>query len=316
MDVKKFFEDYFSFTKKERIAVLVMTSIIIMLTILPEFIAKNNNPLLITEKDTSWLSFKKPVYQNHSRYQQDDEFSGSVQYEPSSSNYFFEEKPGELFIFDPNTLSREGWRKLGISEKTIRTIQNYLNKGGRFRKPEDLKKIYGFRIQDFERLSPYIQIVAMQKSTEASAANLSPQNTARPVRSIRIIDINTADSADFILLPGIGEKLSARIVAFRNKLGGFYSIQQIAETYGLHDSVFQKIKPYLSVSPSAVKKININKATLEELKAHPYIRYYNAKAIIAYREQHGFFEKTEDLKKIMIISEESYQKMAPYLTTQ
>jgi competence protein ComEA len=130
---------------------------------------------------------------------------------------------------------------------------------------------------------------------------------------LQIIDVNTADTTAFISLPGIGSKLAARIVKFREKLGGFYSIEQIGEVYGLQDSVFQKIRKYLQLKDASVKKININTATADELKAHPYISYSIANAMVAYRNQHGDFQSVEGIKKIMIVTEEWYFRIAPYL---
>ncbi|MEI9908827.1 MAG: helix-hairpin-helix domain-containing protein [Bacteroidota bacterium] len=130
------------------------------------------------------------------------------------------------------------------------------------------------------------------------------------------IDINTADTTAFISLPGIGSKLAARIVNFRDKLGGFYSISQVGETYGLPDSAFQKVKQYLKLENAFVKKININTATVDELKAHPYIKFAIANPIIAYRKEHGPFSKVEDVKKMMTITGDIYNKISPYLTTQ
>jgi competence ComEA-like helix-hairpin-helix protein len=127
------------------------------------------------------------------------------------------------------------------------------------------------------------------------------------------VDINQADTSAWATLPGIGSKLSLRIVNFREKLGGFYSIEQVAQTFGLPDSVFQRIKPMLLLSAMAIKKININKASEEELKIHPYLRWQLAKAIIAYRNEHGEFKKLEELKNIMAFSEETFNKVAPYL---
>jgi competence ComEA-like helix-hairpin-helix protein len=97
-------------------------------------------------------------------------------------------------------------------------------------------------------------------------------------------------------------------------LGGFYSIDQVGETFGLPDSTFQKIKQYLTIQNQTIKKININSANVEELKTHPYIRYNLANPIVAYRSAHGSFSSIEDLKKIMIITEEVYQRISPYLT--
>ncbi|MEI9808595.1 MAG: helix-hairpin-helix domain-containing protein [Bacteroidota bacterium] len=220
--------------------------------------------------------------------------------------------PATLFYFDPNTLDEAGWKKLGLKDKTIHTITNYLNKGGHFYKGEDLKKVYGLRPGDYLRLEPYIQI-ENNRSAGHPAAYIKKENEPRRF-SYTVIDINTADTTAFISLPGIGSKLAERIINFREKLGGFYSINQVAETYGIPDSSFQKIKQYLKAENTAIKKININTATVDELKAHPYIRYVIANPLIAYRNEHGPFAKLEDIKKVMAVTDELYNKIVPYLS--
>jgi competence ComEA-like helix-hairpin-helix protein len=123
-----------------------------------------------------------------------------------------------------------------------------------------------------------------------------------------------ADTSAFIALPGIGSKLAARIVNFREKLGGFHSVEQIKETYGLPDSTYEKAKNYLQSSTASIKKFNINSATKEELKVHPYIKWQLANAIVEYRNQHGAYKNLTDLKNIMLIDEATFDKILPYLT--
>jgi competence ComEA-like helix-hairpin-helix protein len=139
-----------------------------------------------------------------------------------------------------------------------------------------------------------------------------------PVKSVKapppIIDINQADTAAFISLPGIGSKLANRIVNFRQKLGGFYSVQQVGETFGLPDSTFQLIQPRLQCGPAVLQKLNINTADANTLKQHPYIRWNIANAIVQYRQQHGLFHAVEDLQQIVLITPELYNKIAGYLT--
>ena len=125
--------------------------------------------------------------------------------------------------------------------------------------------------------------------------------------------MNQADTSAWVVLPGIGARLSSRIVAYREKLGGFYSIDQVGETFALPDSTFRKIKPQLTFSNTSIKQININTATADEMKVHPYIRYVIANAIIQYRVQHGNFSTVAELKNIMVITEEQFNKMVPYL---
>lgn len=220
---------------------------------------------------------------------------------------------GTMFYFDPNTLDAAGWQRLGIKDKTIASMQKYIAKGGRFREPDDLRKVWGLRDDEKERLIPYVRIVTQVQP--AYTNNYTPsEKKPYEKKVIAPVDINAGDSSAFDALPGIGGGYSRRIINFRNRLGGFYKVEQIAETFGLPDSVFQKIKPLLKISGNDVKKININTAKEEELKAHPYIRWQLAKVISEYKKQHGDFKSLQDLKKIMVIDEATYNKISPYLT--
>ncbi|MBL7700579.1 MAG: helix-hairpin-helix domain-containing protein, partial [Chitinophagaceae bacterium] len=133
-------------------------------------------------------------------------------------------------------------------------------------------------------------------------------------QKIEPFDINSADTTLFIALPGIGSKLAARIVTFREKLGGFYSVKQIGEVYGLQDSVFKKIAPFFKCDVAKVRRININVAGKNELSSHPYIRWNIAEAVIAYRNQHGNFSSADDLFRIENIDAGALERMMPYLS--
>ncbi len=230
-----------------------------------------------------------------------------------SNTYKFkdEKKTFSLFNFDPNTISIEGWQSLGVKEKTAIGIRKYISKGGKFKSSDDIKKIWGISPGKAQELIPFAKInLPKQEQTLFVKQDYKKQDYKK---SIRTIDVNNADSAAFESLPGIGPKLSQRIINFRERLGGFYKVEQISETFGLPDSTFQKIKSFLIISQHALKKININTATLDELKAHPYIRYHIANAIINYRTQHGDFKTVTDIKKIVLITEDVFEKVNPYL---
>ncbi len=313
MKWKQFVGDYLSFTRKERIAVLALVLLIVVVFLFPGMI-RSRGESHVAPADTTWISAAKrlEIKQPGNRLNtEDQENNNSLQYDrPVNSGV----KGGAVFYFDPNTLDETGWKKLGLREKTVRTILNYLSKGGHFYKPEDLKKIYGLRPDEYLRLEPYIKIEVSPITETPARYERKEKETANAPN--RTVDINTADTSAFIALPGIGSKLAARIVNFRDKLGGFYSTDQVKETYGLPDSTFQKIKPRLQLGTAPVKKININTATLDELKAHPYIKYSLAKPIVAYREEHGAFSKIEDIKKVMAVTEDLFIKISPYLSIQ
>lgn len=322
MNWKKIITDYFNFTRRERIGIIITLMAILILIFSPSLFTTKDAKNLNTP-DTAWITAIKKLEQKetvseHRGY--DDNEAIALQYDPSKTNS--DNKPaGELFYFDPNTLSKEGWQKLGLREKTIKTIENYLNKGGHFRKPEDLQRVYGLRKNEYERLAPFIkiQLELKEKTEESFAAKTRSTENYVPVklsyRSLSI-DINSADTSAFITLPGIGSKLASRIVNFRDKLGGFYSIDQVRETFGLPDSTFQRIKENLTLKTNTIKKININTVTTDELKSHPYIKWNIANTVIAYRNEHGGFSNIEDIKKIMTITDDVYKKIAPYLAIQ
>lgn len=308
---------YFSNTKKDRSGSITLIVIIVALCVAPFcypfFISKKTYDHTAFEKEISLLKEKQVDSAAKFRRSYADDESPQY-YQPSEKNYAAQKKfSGQMFYFDPNTLDEAGWQRLGIRDKTIATIKNYLSKGGKFRKPEDIDKVWGLNDEEVKRLTPYIKMEDT-KPTNAYANAAYEKPAAEPKKYVpSLIDINTADTTAWIALPGIGSKLSQRIISFRDKLGGFYKVEQVAETFGLPDSTFQKIRSRLSLNTVSVKQININAATVDELKSHPYLRYALANAIVQYKNQHGNFTSLEDLKKIIPVTEEVFAKVSPYL---
>ncbi len=308
--------DYFTFSRKERIGLLLVVTFIIGIFFLPLFFNRNSGE--ITLVDTAWINSLKATAINSQPAENDFDNNETSSYQFDSSVALTTHKgQAELFAFDPNTLSVTGWKKLGLRDRTIQTILNFRNKGGRFKKAEDLRRIYGLPMQDFERLLPYVKMeTTASEIVPAVVANKNYPVAEKITPGISFLDINTADTSAFIALPGIGSKLAGRIVNFRNKLGGFYSIEQVGETFGLADSTFQKIKPYLRLADSTVRKFNVNMASADELKTHPYIRWQIANAIVAYRQEHGAFAKIDDIRKVMAVTADDFRKISRYIAVQ
>ena len=312
---KKIFSDYFTFTKKERRGTIILLLLILFFITLPFLY-----PLFIKPKPADTSTFKNEIVTLKIKQQDTvkqftqrnfDEENYQNYYQPSEKNYTKNFK-GELFYFDPNTATTADWQRLGLRDKTIATIQNYLSKGGRFYKPEDIGKIWGLHPDEVQRLIPYVQITP--KENNYPKKDYETKTFDKPKNTISVIDINNADTTTLIALPGIGSKLAQRIINFRDKLGGFYKAEQVGETFGLPDSTFQKIKPRLTINNLTIKQFNINTASVDEMKTHPYIRYNIANAIVQYRSQHGNFLSVADIKKIMMVTEDVYNKVAPYLS--
>lgn len=137
---------------------------------------------------------------------------------------------------------------------------------------------------------------------------------AKKTQNLVKMDFVEADSVVLQIVPGIGVGLSGRIIKYRERLGGFHSINQLSEIYGLKPETIEEIWNYFDFSPAIKKKISINSAEIEEVSAHPYISYSEAKVLIAYRKQHGSYSSAVDLKKIKIFKPEWIDKIEPYLS--
>jgi competence protein ComEA len=307
-------KDYLVFSKGQRRASILLCIALGFCVFLPALnnylqstISAKADPIIIQQAAGLKVYSDSPKYYNNQP-------GTRARFQPHPRSESTKIAAPNRFIFDPNTASTSTWQQLGVKDKTIGTIQKYLAKGGHFYKPDDLKKVYGLRQDEVESLIPYARIeqqtaVAATKQTTAVSYYNNRQVKFLP------IDINLADTSAYKSLPGIGSKLAARIVNFRSKLGGFYSVQQVGETFGLPDSTFQKIKYLLIISGTLIQKRNINTATAEELRM-PYISYNLANAIVQFRLQHGNFSSVTDLKKIQLVDDVLFEKIAPYLAIE
>lgn len=306
MKSRDFVKDYFHFSKRDRLALGLLLLTLIIILILPSFLPEKNNP---------------PVFLSPSLFTNNKDKSNppDIPEEISTGALKDHSRPFTGFFFDPNTIGKQEWEKLGLRDRTIQTILRYRSKGAQFKTREDLRKIYGLREEEYRRIENFVRIGGISSSpTHYPSNDFKPGFANQKLPAFKkerplLIDINQADSIAWVAIPGIGPKLSSRILNFRQKLGGFYSVDQVGQTFGLSDSTFQQIRPLLEIIVMSVRKLNINQASEDELKSHPYLRWQLAKAIVAYRKEHGEFRSLDDLKNIMAFSEETYNKVVPYL---
>lgn len=310
--MKQFIRDYFSFNRRERSGILVLLGILAILLFTlswlhsDEFMRANNSEL-----EESRLA---PAEQISSRFKNE---------KPAWKKEFVEEKRNskpEYFFFDPNTLTQQGWEKLGLSEKQSKTISNYVSKGGRFRKKEDLKKIYSLHAEDYDRLEHYIRIPE-DSTKKVGKKNFETKEQANPPVSSKLkpgqhLELNGADSLALLTLPCIGPSFAKRIISFRNRIGGFVSVDQLKEIFGFDDERFSCMSDRVEVDLSKIHKLNINSTTADELKKHPYIRWNIAKLIENYRKQHGPYHNLEELRKLELIDEALFNRITPYLSIE
>ena len=299
--------DYLFFSKRERRALLIFTTLAgILFFIINRFNFQTNHQeaklldSLVVNKIRSEDKIEEQV--------SSDSFKYTFTYRNKNQNFDkSSEQPTSFFEFDPNTAGYDEWEKLGVRESVINTIIKYREKGGRFRQPDDLRRIFGLPSVLCEKLIPYVRIPSPDIQTK------NEEDIRRSKKQITELNINIAKPDEWKMLDGIGEGYARRIVQFREKLGGFYKVEQVAETFGLPDSVFQKIKPQLVITSGPYGTIDLNSVVSDELKKHPYIDYRTAKNIISYRNQHGNFQSVNDLQKIGNIDDALFQKISPYL---
>lgn len=212
--------------------------------------------------------------------------------------------PDSLFSFNPNTVPFETLIKLGFTAGEAKTLINYRAKGGRFRQPSDIKKIYGIEPDKAERYLPFIIIPA-----DTTPRIHSGSYNASQVKT----DINNCDTAMLDKLPGIGPVLSARIIKYRYLLGGFARIEQLREVYGLSSETYDLIKERITLNISDIKRIDINTSDYKNLFRLPYLEKYDISAIIKYRELKGRIGSLEELVNNKIITVEKADKAGPYM---
>lgn len=235
------------------------------------------------------------------------------------------------FDFDPNDLPVELWMKLGLSEKQALAIHRYEERGGEFRSKADLARM---RVVDpalFDLWRPHILLPDSAPASEVRPPKPWHDQRVRRSDSVRaytgeaprrheraLLEVNTCDSAQLVALPGIGPSFARGIIKYRDQLGGFVSLDQLSEVYVLQDKpdAVARIKELLVIDTLMVRRIPINTCTVEELAAHPYLRWKLAKPLIAYRDQHGPFRNVAAVKGCVVITEEVYRKVAPYLTVE
>lgn len=253
----------------------------------------------------------------------------------------------EYFPFDPNTLERPEWLRLGLTERQVDGIERFREKGGRFRSKDDLARMYSLLPEQVAALRPYVQLPERaperdradrssryartsgnermsappwerRTAGEDSAAGRGSAKRTWDRSVVRAVEVNTADSARLVALPGVGPAFARGILKYRDKLGGYRSMDQLAEVYVLKDKpdALARLKELLVIDTLMVRRLPINSCTVEQLAAHPYAGWKVAKPLIAYRAQHGPFRNVADIRGCAAVDEAVFRKLAPYLTVE
>ena len=233
-----------------------------------------------------------------------------------SRNFQDAVKKDSLFSFDPNTVNEQDLQRLGFSENSAKRIAAYRRKGGVFKIKSDLLRIYGLDSTLYNQLYSYIRLPTRRLPVRREETTFNaPKSGFRDKKEVeQKFDINTADTLLLKSVYGIGSRLSARIIKFRESLGGFVKTDQLFEVYGLDSIAVRRLSEVSFIEPDfAPEKLNINTADERQLAAHPYIRFKLAGLLVNYRFQHGDFMEVSDIKKLSAIEPHEVERILPYL---
>ena len=228
--------------------------------------------------------------------------------------YATESKKAERFPFDPNTADSTQLLRLGLQPWQVRNIYKYRAHGGIYRQKEDFARLYGLTVKQYRELEPYIRI-----SNDYLPASKLVGEGQRPIRDtlrypVKLqenehVVLNTADTTQLKKVPGIGSYYASEIIRHGQRLGGFVSVDQLDEI----DDFPKDSKQYFVIANAHPKRLNINRLTLQQLRRHPYVNFYQAKAITDYRRLHGDIKSLNELRLCKDFTDEAIRKLEPYI---
>jgi competence protein ComEA len=302
----KWIRELFSFSRKERNGIIGLLIVIFLLIVIGKLI-----PLFVPSDKTDFSKWDAEVNT----------------YLAKKGNMIPVENTLHPIAFNPNEVDSVSLVKMGLPPKVVANWLNYLKKGGRFRDKEGLKKIFGMTSLLFEQLDSFIVIprekMAKVRGSANNSWNVKPNDgikrdtifrrtwSKRETKPVMMQELNSTDSLHLLDIPGIGPVFASRIIRYRNLLGGYYSVSQLKEVYGMREENFIAVSQYFTADQSTLKKLNINFLTFKELGRHPYVGFNAARKICKLRDKAGKFTSPDNLSPV--VTGDSLKKLIPYM---
>lgn len=296
-------KDFFYYTKTERRGIILLI-VIIILCLLGSFF--------------SVYMTRDPRKDNDKNFDKDYEaFVRSIEVlnrkEYSKFHHSLFNQKVVLAPFNPNTVDSLTFLQLGLPRWMVHNILKYRAKGGRFRKPQDFRKIYGMTDDRFALLLPYIDIPTVARDTVRIAVMRDSTHLPKyPIKYTATIklELNTVDTTELRKIPGVGSAIARMIVRYRQQLGGYYSVQQLEEIH----LISSRLSKWFTVNPALIHRLNVNKVGLQRLNAHPYINFYQAKTIVEHRRKRGTIRNFNQLAFYEEFTSADFDRMSHYIT--
>lgn len=284
----------FYISRRARRGVYVFVICCLALVFIPRLLLRLNPPIssqLTTEEMVSFHESHKNAISNKSK-------------ENKGKKSRFKLPPQK---FDPAQYSLAQWMYLGLSEKQSNVVIKFSSRG--IKNEDQLRQIFVIPEQLFLLIKDSVIYSIVDPITPV--VNTKEQ---LPKKEIKALEINSASKEELERLKGIGPYLSAKIIEYRTKLGGFIQVEQLQEVYKMTPELIESIKPFIKLDPSIINQINVNSCSTEELNAHPYLNWNQSNSIVKIRLQRGSFKSLNELKESVLIDEKTYKKILPYVT--
>ena len=297
-------KDFFYYNRSQRRAVCVLLILIALLLVCIMFVpeAPMSQRIGATDVDSTELNAFEQKVKQPKRWPRKEVTDAADR-----------KKPVVLKPFDPNFADSIDLSSLGLPSFVVRNIMKYRQKGGHFRTVESLARVYGLTEEKFTELKPYVRIAHVEKNKPEKG-----DTVVRPVWKERraykyqegtLVDVNTADTAELKKVPGIGSGIAKAIVSYRERLGGFCSVKQLEEV----DYVTPALLKWFKLETPSVRKLDINKMTLDALRSHPYLNFYQAKVIVEHRRKKGPIKSLSQLALYEEFTEKDLKRLSAYI---
>jgi DNA uptake protein ComE-like DNA-binding protein len=209
--------------------------------------------------------------------------------------------------FDPNKYALNDWMQLGLSEKQANVVLKFTSRG--LKSNEDLQRVFVISDELFDMIKDSTFYPTFEKSVTPEKKSFT--KTEKPKI---VVELNAASQEDLMKIPGIGESFAKWIINYRTRLGGFSKPGQLLEVWKIDAEKYAQLEPFVTVNVNQISKLKLNLTTAEELKKHPYLNWNIANSIIKIRERKRGFKSVEEIKESVLIDEECFEKLKPYLS--
>ena len=319
--MQNLFKEFFYFSREEKRGILTLMGCIGIVLLSGYIISAWQRKVTSTEEEQAAQNASLKEYETFIASIKEDKAAWNKHY--SYNHRWKEQIPIVLAPFNPNSADSLTFRRLGLPAWMTKNILRYRSKGGKFRKTDDFKKVYGLTDEQYATLSPYIYIAPEDtmrnipelyiRNDKTAVANeaVGTENPQTPYKypAGTILDLNHADTTELKKIPGIGSGIARMIVRYREQLGGFYEIGQLKE---IHLDANQ-LQSWFSIQTQDNRRINLNRVSIERLRSHPYINFYQAKAIVEYRKKKGTLNSLKPFTLYEEFSKSDLERISHYI---